>query len=404
VILEDRLVVGPQEPGLVIFHHGDPAYRRSNDDPRELPLEEAIFLRIIAYVAFTEAICVPTRYVLQGDAMFKAMRLAEPLLRLGVVRPERRAEATSAEDLARILELPEAVRRRGAWLDEKAKETRSFRSERLAESYREILTNDLAPGGGLRLALQHKDSLGAKRYTEVEKGLDQAHQLYVDSEDGTPEAFYKTVQAFAPRAASIAQRWAMARYYLTPTNDDTLNTREIPDSAARLLERGKVLPKELRPMDVAAPVNAAYVRLHYNLPAQKVSGRALEYCEAVMQVREAIPQARTKFREVRERADLGVLTDELTRLMVEELKRQEGLRRDSGITFATLLMALAGGGVGFAASAPHLGFPLDLASALGTGVATGVGVKIGESSFAGRRERRRAPWPLVIDRLENKVR
>jgi hypothetical protein len=406
---EDQLVEGAQLRGQVILHHGDPAYtrRRPSDDPKGLPPAEALFLRIVAYLAFAERVCIPGRYILANPTTFDAVALAEPLLALGLLRPERRAEAASFEELAGELRLGEDAHRRGAWLDQKATHPRSFRSLELGDVYRAILRRDLAPldaddlrQGGLRRALRADVRRGSG------DGLDRAYQAYAAVIDRTPEAFFKTVAEFAPHARGIAQQWAMARYYLTPTIFDTLNTRELPQSAAALLVRGRVLDAQLAPADILAPVDAMYSRLSFAIQAHNVRSRAREYCEALLMVRERVPRARDVFADVANRAEIGPVSAELAELMRVELNRQYGVRRSSGHVL-TLVASLVGAGAGLGATIQVEGldlFGLD-PKLVATGVSAAAGIAGGVAGNASLnrvndwRDRRRKPWVVAIDRL-----
>lgn len=404
----DELVEGEQQRGQVILHHGDPAYRRGpRDDPRSLPPAEALFLRIVAYLGFAETVCIPARYILASAPTFEAVKLAQPLLQAGLLRPERRAEAASFQELADQLNLGEAEKGRGAWLDQKAKSTRAFRSLQLGDVYRQILHRDLAPidpddlkQGGLRRTLRSE----IRNATATE--LDRAHEAYATVTDRTPEAFINLVTDYAPKAGHATRQWAMARYYLTPTAFDSLNTRELPRSAAKLLVNGGVLDPELVPTDIPAPAEAMYGRLSLGIQAHDVRSRARAYCEAVMTVRERIPQARTVFADIAHQAELGPVSGELAELMRAELNRQEGVRRSSGHMF-TLVSSLAGAGVGLAAVAGLDGqglLNLDPAAlATGTSVVTGVAGGVAGNAALDRwqdwRDRRGKPWVVAIDAL-----
>lgn len=199
---EDALVEGQAEAGQVILNHGDPAFAARRAGQR-LGAAESLFLRILAYVPFAESVCLPARFVLTSPPTFEAVRLAEPLLRAGVLRPERRAEAASFEDVATLLRLPDAGHERGRWLDAAAVAQRSFRSEGLSERYREILLSDLADTGGLRTAMD-------RRILEVSRaGLDAAAAAYAVTSDGTPEATGKSwdVTPRPRRGWHAAGRW-----------------------------------------------------------------------------------------------------------------------------------------------------------------------------------------------------
>src|SRR5215468_1055674 len=147
---EDKLGEGSTIEGLILLNYGDPAYRNSTDATEGLSRAEAVFLRLIAYLVFAEAVSVPTRYILEGNAMAQAVRWAVPLLEEGILVPERRAGPVSFEDLARVRQLPELAFQRAAFLDRHATRVRSFRYADLLAVYRTLLNEDLAPGGAFR--------------------------------------------------------------------------------------------------------------------------------------------------------------------------------------------------------------------------------------------------------------
>ncbi|MDY7086921.1 MAG: hypothetical protein SYR96_17610 [Actinomycetota bacterium] len=47
----------------------------------------------MACLAFADGVCVPSRHILEGDAMAEAIAWAVPLLEAGIVVPTRRVEA-----------------------------------------------------------------------------------------------------------------------------------------------------------------------------------------------------------------------------------------------------------------------------------------------------------------------
>lgn len=387
--MQDRLVDGSATPGYVILNHGDPAYRRHpGDDPPTLSPAEAIFLRIVAYLAFVDGLYVPARYILQGDAMWRAVQFAEPLLRSGLVTPERRAEASSCEDLAARLGLGGSGRDRGRWLDERVAKMRTFRSTQLGAEYHELLLDDLQDDGPFLRSLRGRARRGAV------DAIKRAHDAFGGVVgDYTPEVFSLTVGQHLPSARQAALQWAMARYYLTPTLFDNMNTREIPRSAANLLVRGGALDADLRPMETAAPVEAMYKLLTLSIPKEHHVGvMADAYCEAITEVREKLPHARRVFREVRERAELGGMASELGAMMAAELRHQQGLRPRAASVVYTLGTSLATGVGGVLLGA-------DVAIAVGSSVATGAATQAGHALLADRISRRRRPWPLAIDYL-----
>jgi hypothetical protein len=366
------------------------------DDPPGLPREEALFLRIIAYLAFAEKVCVPGRYVLQDDAIFRAVKMAEPLLRDGVLRIERRTDEATFDDLARTLQLSGRALHRAQYLDSTVASPRPVRWRQLSDSYRLDLGSDLARGGHFRraaLTRLHSRS----RPADIEELLDQAHKAYISTGDETPDAFSNSIPDPAPSPVkTLAHRWAMARYYITPTQFDFLNTREIPRAAADLLIAGELLTDALRPLDVPAPAEKMLGELKTDIPANDATLRAPVYCEAIREVRRRFPHARKVFKDIRARAELGAMSDELNELMRAELNRQLGLKRRSGLTF-TVVSSLLGGGLGEAVGE-------DPFIAIGTGLASGVAAYAAERADAARREAEDRPWKLSIDFVRKEVR
>ena len=189
----DELVDEEPRPGQVILHQGDTAFAAGarTSGGKKLPATESIFLRLIAYLAFADAVCIPARHLLVNRSAFEACQLAEPLLQVGLIRPERRAEVGSFSELAVVLNLGGAERTRGEWLDVKVGiHARVFNSLKLGARYREILLDDLASGtdgdsarGGLRIAL------GARLSTAFATSLDQAFDEFGASALDHPRGF-----------------------------------------------------------------------------------------------------------------------------------------------------------------------------------------------------------------------
>jgi hypothetical protein len=332
---EETFFEGEVAAGQVIMHHGDPRYGRQRlDDPAGVSATVGLFLRVIAYLAFAETVCIPARYILADTSGFEAMWMARPLLELGLVQPARRKEAASYAELAVLLGLPADGHRRARWLDQLDHIKRVFYSDKLSQRLRAVLLEDLDRHGGLRVALGA--NLEQDMFRTIELSLDRAHEAYATLNDGTPEAFWQTIAAHAPTARTLARRWAMARYYITPTFYDLLNTREVPRSAAELLRQGKVLDDDMQPIDLPAPVGIAVAQLTLAMPSYEVRSRANEYCEAIVRIRERIPQARAVFADIQRRNELSPLSQELGQMMADELKRQMRLRRLTTRTFTVM--------------------------------------------------------------------
>jgi hypothetical protein len=393
----DNLLDGAPVDGLVFLNYGDPAYRHPTDATTGLTGSESIFLRLVAYLTFAEAACVPARHILEGDAMAEAVSWAVPLLDEGLLLPERRVEAMSFEELARSRELPEIGFKRAEFLDAHASRVRRLVWRELAVTYKEILDSDLAPGGAFRRTVV--GGMTGKHAV----ALDRAFDFHRQFGDGAPEIFVKGVAKFAPVLARQARRWAMARYYTTPLMYDSANTREIPKSAADLLVRGRVLDSSMRPFEKAAPAEAAFHRLQASVPANSIATTYRHYCEALLEVRRELPEARRIFSDVREKAQLKDAGETLSELFKKELARQQGVRPGSGRTFtlvSSLLSSAAGGALSFASGS-------DVALGAGVGFAFGVASNAASAEVQAKilkqRDRKRRPWVLAMDQLDKRV-
>ncbi len=194
----------------------------------------------------------------------------------------------------------------------------------------------------------------------------------------------------------------MARYYTTPLAYDSANTREIPTSAAKLLVRGRIIDPGAVPFGRAAPVDSTYQRLAATIPANSIATSSREYCEALLEVRRALPEARRVFSDIREAAQLKDAGDSLSAALEVELARQQGVRPGKGRVF-TLVSSLLSAGAGTA-----LGFVVpggaESLVGIGSGALLGIGSGIGMTEIYHKVQRRRnlerRPWVLAMDRLE----
>lgn len=395
----DRLAEAGSPSDLVILNYGDPAYRHQSDLVAGLSRSENIFLRIVAYLVFAESVSVPTRHILEGDDMAQAIVWLSPLLEEGILIPERRAGASSFEDVARIRNLPQLSLRRAEFLDRHSTKIRSFQFDVLSATYVDLLNSDLDMGGAFRRTV---DGGISGKYASA---ISAAHDDHLAYGDGNPERFVHSVAKFAPKLRTPAWRWAMARYYTTPLAYDSANTREIPASAAKLLFRGRVIDSAASPFARAAPVDSTYQRLAAKIPADNIATSSRDYCEALLEVRRAIPDARRIFADVREASQLKDAGDSLSAQLEKELARQQGIRPGKGRLF-TLVSSLLGTGAG-----AMLGFVApggaESIVGLGGGVLLGLGSGIGSNELYQRFQERhdlvRRPWVLAMDRLERDV-
>jgi hypothetical protein len=372
--------------GIVVVNYGDPRYWRWADRAGDLSPAEEVFLRLVAYAAFAEVVSVPGRYLLEGRAAAQAAVWARPLLEAGVLRPNRRAEVGSFAELAALDGLGQRAVEHAEFLDRVARPRMFTGVPRLAATFRATLLDDLAPGGPFRRAL---GGLAARHAA----GLDGARAAFDAGQGSSPEAVVEAVQHRCPALAGRARRCAVARYYLTPALLDRVSTREVPAAAARILARGEVLDPHLAEPGGPAPMSEALQRLRCDLPRGAVAAAPDRYCEAVLELRQQLPEARQVFTRTLQRADAEQLVGAVNRPMREEFDRQHAAATATGWTF-TLVTSLLGTAVGGGADLAT-GMPLSL----------GLGPLAGALSYAAqrrvqrRRERTRRPWPLAVARL-----
>ena len=382
---------------LVILNYGDPAYRFARDRTSGLTRPESIFLRFVAYLIFAELVSVPTRHILEGDAMSQAIVWARPLLEAGILVPERRAEVTSFEELATVRDLPQISRERAGYLDNYASRVRTFRFRELAQQYRTFLTEDLSMTGAFRRTVEG----GMKG--RLRDSLLQAHEDPAMVDVVAPEDFVKVVTRYAPNLEAAARRWAMARYYTTPIMFDHANTREIPESAAQLLVKGGLLDRTLQSFKVAAPAEEAYRRLATNVPIYNIEENHRAYCEAVLEVRRALPEARTVFADIREQAQLAEAGKSLSEMLARELARQQRVRTASGRMY-TLISSLLGADAGAGFGAMLSGQEAAMVGGAALTLAAGLSSNEVQKRIERREGEKRRPWVLAMDKLENSLR
>lgn len=391
---EDRLAVPGTASGLIIVHHGDPAY--PSRDGSGSRAAERLFLRLLAYLVFADRVAVPARYLLEGDAAFRAFTWASPLVRQGLLVPERRAGVDSFAELVVVRNLSELSHNRAQRLDAIVTDVREIHFDQLSQTYRGILDNDLAPNGAFRRSV----SGGVRgRYVDA---LARAHAYHQEQGDGTPERFGQSVGLYAPKLGRQAVRWAMARYYVTPTLYDQINTREVPADAHALLAAGGVMDLAAEAFQDAAPVRELAGRLDLQLPAVPVEVFHREYCETVQIVRQRYPDARRVFADVREAARLDEAGRTLSEAFSDELARQQRIREPAGRRFN-----LGAGLVSGALSVP-LAMPLDPAAAAAASVGFSAVASVAGGEVQRRRQRRtyerERPWVLAIEDFQRQTR
>lgn len=386
----DRLGEVGTPSGLVIVNRGDPTLPQLSNGSSGA---EAFFLRLVAYLAFAETVAVPARHALESEPVARALRWARPLLADGCVIIERRAGVASYSELARVRRLSEACVRRGHELDRAEAGFRSFKYADLSAHYKALLDTDLARGGALGAIL------GARRAAGHRPLLDAAHDWHLEHGDGTPEQFVRAIELQDPKLAVQARRWAMARYYVTPADFDDVNTREVPDTAHKLLIKGGVWPEQLESYEDAAPADELRSRLRVTLLRHPVAQWHRQYCESLLEVRRAFPEARRLFSDIRERSQLEDAGASLSDRLAIEMARQLAVRAPTGRTFD-----LVSGLVGASATLPIVpSGAVGLASALAAGAATSVTTGMIRGHMDEKRDRRGAPWRLAIESYEDKA-
>ncbi|MEU4693800.1 hypothetical protein [Actinoplanes sp. NPDC023714] len=395
--------ISEQDPVLV-FNYGDPSYHRAPDRTPDLVVTDDIFLRLIAYLLFADSICIPARHIVRGPAMGSAVSWAAPLLAEGIIQPARRNDVGTFEDNlcrdGRAITAAELARAR--MLDRFTTRSYLFDSTGMAAANRSVLLGDLSLDGAFRR------SVCGGRFGRYAEPLSDAAGEYGDAGDGSVDNFIDIVARHAQPLRASASRWALARYYTTPVlcGVDTVNTREIPASAAALLIRGGVMASVLASPLVAdrlSPVETACHRLRSSLPALPVTEHASRYCAALLEVRQAIPQARQLFSEVLRPAEIRDAEVTVAQRFERELNRQMRSRSSNGRAF-TLVSSLIGG-VGGAALGVVTG--IDPVLNAGTGLAFGIATNIASNEIQNLlRERstlRKRPWLIAVDHMERSL-
>lgn len=386
--MPDRLSDQPSVPGALVLNHGDPTNRPTSQSRLSIKPSEDVFLRIISYLPFAETIIVPGRHMLDGMHAFDATVLAQPLLREGLLIPERRSGPSSFEEVARTRSLGSLELERAKFLDKHARTVREFRWDALSSAYRETLLRDLAPTGAFRRVVPG----GIKG--RFKNALDIAYSIYEKSGSVLPEGFISAVEAACPQAAALARRWAMAHYYLTPARFDDVNVRQMPREAANLLIRGRSMNNALRPPDGLAPAEYLLQALQVGLGIDDVRVHAAAYCEAALKVRQDIPQARQLFKKIILDAEARDASQEVSAAMERELTRQLK-RRLIDRPLYSLSIDLAGG-----IAAAGAGLLIGSAEAVGLG-AVGAGATSGvKYSLKHAYDKYARPWRLAIDTLK----
>jgi hypothetical protein len=375
-------------PGTVVLNHGDPLFARALNRPDDIQLAREVFLRIVAYVPFAQTICIPSRYILDGTAMYQATLWAGPLLEAGIVQPERRAEIPSFVELADDRRLGATGRARAQELDRLATTARPVRWKPLEATWRELIIGDLQPDGPFRSLLARR-GLGAKRGRNA-AALNTVAARYAAEGQGL-EDFLALVGQYCPGSVQrYAVRWAMARYYHTPTLMDATSVREIPEYAGKLLLSTGALPDLSEPIDAATPAAQAHGRLSIEVPLfGNIGERTHVFCRVAMRVRDEVPEARRVFTERIDQRSLSENGLTVSQALEEEARRQLKPRGRFHPWGARLGIGLFSGGVGLGLGVldPYLGG------------ASGFGAAAGAEKVRDYIERQRRSWEVAIDRL-----
>jgi hypothetical protein len=397
-VVKDELGEGADHQSLVILNYGDPTYLSRGRLVEGVTHAEAIFLHILAYLLFSDAVSIPSRYILEGDSMAQAVAWAAPLLEEGILQPERRADAASFEDLARQRSLPILSIERAAFMDRHVTKVRSFRYHNLEIAYRELINDDLSEDGGFRKVI-----LGARK-GRYKQAISDARTDYLGSGNPSPESVIASIARFAPELRGQAREWAMARYYTTPLLFDSWNTREIPSPAVDLLVRGRVIDPAIRPLEEAAPARWAFDRLRASVPVRGIAKNHQAYCEALLEVRSSVPEARRIFSDVSSRSHLKDAGDSLSAALAQELSKQQHTRLGGGRLF-TLISSLLGGAVGegISLALPPDNMALQVGSSLTFTVASGATSLKLQNILHQRKQQRLRSWVLAVDRFATLV-
>lgn len=311
----DSLAVDATADLFLVFNSGDPTFReRGHGQSRHvISAGEYLFLRLVSCLAFVDVIAIPVRFIVHSADLMDAMKLAAPLLQLGLICPERRASAASYEEIAMARGIEDHKRQRAAFLDEMVTRPRLFHTEALQPYYKDVLGVDLAPGGLFRTVVPGGRQ-GAAAFE-----LDKATRQYEERAVGLPGDFVEAVGSFLASAQRVARRWSMARFHTLPGAFDKKNLREIPRSAAALLihaGEGKVVLPRLPPADAFFHDIVVEVR---NLG---VRANAERYCDAIVSLRQHLPQARRLTREILTTPEVAAMGADITAAFERELRRQ----------------------------------------------------------------------------------
>jgi hypothetical protein len=393
----DALGVSDDSGGsLLVSNYGDVAFLKELQFPNDLLPSELIFLRLLSYLAFIDEVAVPARLILDSQPLMEAIELAAPLLREGIIRPERRANMDSFSSLAVERRLETLGRQRAERLDELSHNARLFRFDDLQKTYTEILQADLAPEGAFR------STISGGRRGRTAAALNMAHKAYMAGADGTPENFATIVGRHALGLSQRAHRWAMARYYSTPALFDDRNMREIPAPAADLLLSGRVKEQMSLPEPTIAPADLLLQSVKVALPAHRVTLDHEIYCETILRLRSELPEARKMSKAVLDATEAHAVSREVAESFAKELRKQQhsaGIESSHrAFVIGSWFVGTVVGGIGDL----FVGIPGIVSAPLGLGV--GAAADKLQTTRDQARRRRESPWVLAIGMFDKMVR
>ena len=350
-------------------------------------------LRLVAYAPFANRLFLPSRYLLAGGPLFKALQHARVLLEERLVAVDIHADADSFAELACRQRLGRPAEQRGAWLDAHVRLKRPFQVQPLQARYHAVLAADLDVGGGLRHQL-----VGRQPKPDLLAAIARARKRFATVE-GSRRTFVETVARTLQEAGLASQRrllerWAAMRYYTVPFLMNTVRTRELPRSAFQLLHElgGPRPPRALRAD--AQPAHSAENLARVLLPGNLELSRAGPLAVAALQARADIPHARRAFAEVVAAADRVEMTEEVSEVLrqtfaaqLHTLHRARGRGRRNDLVADLLGGTLSG-----------IGLPLPPEVGAGLGGAATV-IELGRHALSPGHESRIAPWPVACEHL-----
>lgn len=286
-------------------------------------------LRLMAYLLFANRIGMPTRHLIQSDALFTLANWMPELLVEGLLIPDTPAGIESITENTRNAEYRESedAQSRAAFLDEKSRFIREFDATGMMSQFRLQMLKDLKRGGALSILLNAELDSG-------EAVTDALSQRVSELEPMRHDAFLSALKAQAPlEAHDLLGEWAAVRYYTIPMDFD-ICIRDLPHQAVKLMIRAEALqPTFIEDPDdhgsVPEPMRSAMEVLSLEFPEVYGEADARALVEAVLRTREDVPEARSKFAAVVHVAFEDELVAEINGRLRENLLRERLLRTNS---------------------------------------------------------------------------